>query len=164
MRWMNLEPVIQSEVSQKEKNKNCILTQMYESQKNGTDDPICRTGIETQTQRPDVWTQQGKERVGHIERVALKHIHSYVKQIASGTLLCNMGSLNCCSVTTQRGAMGLGVGQRFKREGIYEYLQLNHIVVWQKPHKIVKHLSSKQKQTNFLPMQGARVQSLLWRN
>ena len=31
MRWMNLEPVIQSEVSQKEKNKNCILTQMYES-------------------------------------------------------------------------------------------------------------------------------------
>ena len=26
MRWMNLEPIIQSEVSQKEKNKNCILT------------------------------------------------------------------------------------------------------------------------------------------
>ena len=26
MRWMNLEPFIQSEVSQKEKNKHCILT------------------------------------------------------------------------------------------------------------------------------------------
>ena len=26
MRWMNLEPIIQSEVSQKEKNKYCILT------------------------------------------------------------------------------------------------------------------------------------------
>ena len=26
MRWMDLEPVIQSEVSQKEKNKYCILT------------------------------------------------------------------------------------------------------------------------------------------
>ena len=25
MRWMNLEPIIQSEVSQKEKNKFCIL-------------------------------------------------------------------------------------------------------------------------------------------
>ena len=25
MRWMNLEPIIQSEVSQKEKNKYCIL-------------------------------------------------------------------------------------------------------------------------------------------
>ena len=28
--WMDLESVIQSEVSQKEKNKYCMLTQMYE--------------------------------------------------------------------------------------------------------------------------------------
>ena len=30
MRWMNLEPVIQSEVSQKEKDKYCILTHISE--------------------------------------------------------------------------------------------------------------------------------------
>ena len=29
MRWMNLEPIIQSEVSQKEEDKYCILTQIY---------------------------------------------------------------------------------------------------------------------------------------
>ena len=29
MKWMNLEPIIQSEVSQKEKNKYCILTHIY---------------------------------------------------------------------------------------------------------------------------------------
>ena len=29
MRWMNLEPVIQSEVSQKEKDKYCTLTFIY---------------------------------------------------------------------------------------------------------------------------------------
>ena len=29
MRWMNLEPIIQSEVSQKEKNKYHILTHTY---------------------------------------------------------------------------------------------------------------------------------------
>ena len=29
IRWMNLEPIKQSEVSQKEKNKYCILTHMY---------------------------------------------------------------------------------------------------------------------------------------
>ena len=29
LRWMNLEPVIQSEVSQKEKNKYHILTHIY---------------------------------------------------------------------------------------------------------------------------------------
>ena len=29
MRWMNLETIIQSEVSQKEKDKYCILTHIY---------------------------------------------------------------------------------------------------------------------------------------
>ena len=29
MRYMNLEPIIQSEVSQKEKDKYCILTHIY---------------------------------------------------------------------------------------------------------------------------------------
>ena len=29
MRWMKLEPIIQSEVSQKEKDKYCILTHTY---------------------------------------------------------------------------------------------------------------------------------------
>ena len=33
VRWMNLEPVIPSEVSQKEKNKYCILTLCVESRK-----------------------------------------------------------------------------------------------------------------------------------
>ena len=29
MKWMNLEPIIQSEVSQKEKDKYCILMHIY---------------------------------------------------------------------------------------------------------------------------------------
>ena len=29
MRWMNIQLIIQSEVSQKEKNKYCILTHIY---------------------------------------------------------------------------------------------------------------------------------------
>ena len=45
---MDLESVIQSEVSQKEKNKYCILTHICGLYKNGTDEPICRAGIETQ--------------------------------------------------------------------------------------------------------------------
>ena len=31
MRWMNLEPITQTEVSQKKKNKYCILTHIYRS-------------------------------------------------------------------------------------------------------------------------------------
>ena len=45
MRWMNLEPIIQSEVSQKEKNKYCILTHIYRIWKDGTDESICRAAI-----------------------------------------------------------------------------------------------------------------------
>ena len=40
--WMNLKPVIQSEVSQKEKTKYYILTHIYGIYKNVTDEPICR--------------------------------------------------------------------------------------------------------------------------
>ena len=49
---MVYEPVIQNEVSQKQKNKYLILTYMYtESTKNGTDEPIYKPGVETQTQK-----------------------------------------------------------------------------------------------------------------
>ena len=53
MKWMNLEPIIQSEVSQKEKNKYHILTYIYGIQKDGTDEPICKAAMKTQTQRRD---------------------------------------------------------------------------------------------------------------
>ena len=48
MRWMKLEPVIQSEVSQKEKDKYCILTHIYGIQKDSTNDIKCRAAKETQ--------------------------------------------------------------------------------------------------------------------
>ena len=49
--WMDLESVIQSEVSQKEKNKYHMLTHIYGilKKKNGTDEPSCRAGIKMQT-------------------------------------------------------------------------------------------------------------------
>ena len=45
----------------------------YGIQKNSSDEPICLAGVEMQTQRTDLQTQQ--ERVGQIERVALTHKH-----------------------------------------------------------------------------------------
>ena len=41
VRWMNLEPTIQSEVSCKEKDKYHILTHIYGIQKDGTNEVIC---------------------------------------------------------------------------------------------------------------------------
>ena len=36
------------------------------------------------------------------------------------------------------GGMGQGMGGRFKREGIYVYLRLIHVEVWQKTMKFCK--------------------------
>ena len=47
VRWMNLETVTQSEVSRKEENKYHTLTQIRGIQKNGTDEPVRKAGIET---------------------------------------------------------------------------------------------------------------------
>ena len=46
MRQMNLEPIIQSEVSQKENGKYHILTHIYRILKNGTEELIYRTAVE----------------------------------------------------------------------------------------------------------------------
>ena len=51
VRWMDLESVIQSEVSQKEKNKYHMLTHIYGIYilKNGHEEPRGKSGIKTQT-------------------------------------------------------------------------------------------------------------------
>ena len=45
---MELEPMIQSEVSQKEKHQYSILMHIYGIQKDSNDDPIYETAKETQ--------------------------------------------------------------------------------------------------------------------
>ena len=50
MKWMELESVIQSEVSQKEKNKYSMLIHIYGiRKKNGYEEPSGNMGIKTQT-------------------------------------------------------------------------------------------------------------------
>ena len=53
MRWMKLEPIIQSdiiqsEVSQKEKHQYSMLMHAYGIWKDDNDNPICETAKETQ--------------------------------------------------------------------------------------------------------------------
>ena len=57
---MDLETVIETEVSQKEKNKYRILTHICRIQKNGTDELVCKEEIETQMQRTNIWTPRGE--------------------------------------------------------------------------------------------------------
>ena len=60
---------------------------IYGIQKNVSDEHICRSGIEMWTQLTDLWTEQWKERVGQVERVALRHRYvKYVKQLGGSCL------------------------------------------------------------------------------
>ena len=66
MRWMNLEPIIQSEVSQKEKEKYRLLMHIYRIQKNGIEQFTYRHRDKL------VKMGRGEERVRCIERVTWK--------------------------------------------------------------------------------------------
>ena len=61
MRWMKLEPIIQSEVSQKEKHQYSILMHIYGIQNDGNDNPVCETAKETQLYRTVFWTLWERE-------------------------------------------------------------------------------------------------------
>ena len=63
-----------------------------------------------------------------MERIPQKLILPYVKQIASGNFLYGSGNSNRGSVSTQRVGMGREMGGRFKREGIYIYLDLQDLL------------------------------------
>ena len=80
MRWMNLEPIIQSEVSQKEKDKYHILMHIYRIQKNDTEEFIYRAAVEKQTENRLTDMDRGEEQMRRMERVTWKLTLPYVKQ------------------------------------------------------------------------------------
>jgi len=59
---MNLQPIIQSEVSQKKKNKYHILTHIYEIYKDISAQSVLRAAMEMQMHRTDLWTRVGEKR------------------------------------------------------------------------------------------------------
>ena len=74
--WMDLQTVIQSEVSQKQKNKYHILMHICGIQKNGTDKLICKAEIETQTQKTIIWTPGAEE--GGMNWEIGTHTHTHI--------------------------------------------------------------------------------------
>ena len=74
MKWMKLEPIIQSEVSQKEKHQYSILMHIFGIQKDGNNNPVYETAKETVMYRTVFWTLWERERVGRFGRMTLKHV------------------------------------------------------------------------------------------
>ena len=104
--------IIQSEVSQKEKNK-CILTRVCGIWKNGTDESVLGQEWRCKCRElMDLRTQWGKGRVGQIGRVGLMHAPPCVKWGASRKLPFSAGSSAWCSGMAERDARGVGVRGR----------------------------------------------------
>ena len=61
---MKLEPIIQSEISQKEKHQHSILTHIYGIQKDDNNNPVYETAKETLIYRPVFWTLWERAKVG----------------------------------------------------------------------------------------------------
>ena len=75
MRWMKLEPFIQSEVSQKDKDQYSILTHICGILKDGNNNPISKTEKETQMYTTDFGCLWEKASVGCSEKIALKQVY-----------------------------------------------------------------------------------------
>ena len=148
MRWMKLEPLIQSEVSQKDKDQYSILTHIYGILKDGNDNPICKTEKETQMYRTDFWTLWEKVRVGCSERTALKQVY-YQGWNRSPV------QVGCMRQVLRAGALGRprGMGWRGRQEGGLEWGThvnpwLIHVNVWQKPLQYCKVISLQLIEVN----------------
>ena len=137
MRWMNLEPIIQSEVSQKEKDKNRILTHIYGIQKNGTEKFIYRAAMEKQTQRIDL---QHGERGGEGEMYGKSNMETYIT-------VFKIDSQQECAVWLRKLKQGLCINlQGWDGEGDGREVQkgeniciwLIHVEVLQKTTKLCK--------------------------
>ena len=79
MRWMNLEPVIQNEVSQKEKDKYRILMHMCESRKMVPKNLFAGQHWRNRHREQTYGRGRGQERVNCMERVPWKLTLPYVK-------------------------------------------------------------------------------------
>ena len=107
---MKLEPIIQSEVSQKDKHHYNILTHIYGIQKDVNDNPICKIAKETQMYRTVFWTLWEKGRVGCFKRTASKRILSRVKQITIPGWMLVTSARTWCTGKTQRDPVEREVG------------------------------------------------------
>ena len=75
--WMDLEIDIQSEISQKEKNKY-IISLTCGIQKNGTDELICKAEMESQRQKTNLWLARWGGEEGYTGRLGWTYTHYYV--------------------------------------------------------------------------------------
>ena len=136
MRWMKLEPIIQSEVSQKEKHQYNIITHIYGIQKDGNDNPVCETAKETQKYRTVLDSVEEGEGGMIWENGIETCILSYVKQIANPGSMQDTGCLGLMYWDDPEGWDGEG-GRRGVQDGEHVYTCGGFMLVYGKTNAIL---------------------------
>ena len=129
MRWMNLEYIIQSEVTQKENDKYCILMHIYGIQKNDCEEFIYRAAMEKQTQKIDLWTWAEGTRGEMYGKINMETYITICKIDSQGEFAVWLRKLKQELCINLEGCDGEGDGVKIKRQGIYVYLWLIHVEV-----------------------------------
>ena len=91
--WMDLEIVIQSEVSWKEKNKYRVIPLLCGIQKNGTDELTGKAEIEAQMQRINLQLPRGEGEGGTNWEIGIDiYTLLCIKQVTNENLLFSTGN------------------------------------------------------------------------
>ena len=90
--WMDLETVIQNELSQKEKNKYHILMHICGIQKDGIDESVCKAEIETDVENKRMYAKGGNVCVINWDIGIDIYTLIRMKQITNENLLYSTGN------------------------------------------------------------------------
>ena len=101
MRWMKLEPIIQHEVSQKDKDQYSMLMHIYGILKDGNDNPICKTISDTEVENRLLDSVGEGEGGMFWENSIETSILSNVKQIASPGWMHETSAQGWCTGKTR---------------------------------------------------------------
>ena len=115
--WLDLEPVIHSEVNQEEKNKCCMLTHTHGSQKHGRDEAICWAGIDSSGE----WTFRHGEGEWTTWEVARTYVYYHVLNRQLVGSCCRAQGSSAWVVAEKAGRAG---GREAPREEIQAQKQL----------------------------------------
>ena len=137
MRWMKLEPIIQSEGSQKGKHQYSILTIYMDFRKMGT---IALYGRQKKTHRciEVFWILWERARVGWLGRMALKHVYYHMWHQSPVQVWCMIqGARGWCNGMTQKDGMGREMGRGFRMGNMCTHM-VNSCQCIAKPKNIIK--------------------------
>ena len=117
MRWMKLEPIIQSEINQKD----------------GNDDPICKTARDTDVKN-SLLDSVGEGEGGMIRENSIETcILPYVKQMTGASLMHEAGHTKSVHWDNPEGWDGERGGRGAQDGGMHVHPRLIHVDVWQNP-------------------------------